>query len=1045
MSTIVTDRLYPIPSAAAGVNIVGTAGSWAAGAWSELAASADADWAIGHIVVTNDGNTWSNASFAVEIGIGTAGNEVVVAEFFIYGPNSGNPSLRYQPTVPLNVIPSGSRVAARLRNANTTYTVALAVYKNLTSTVPQSDKTFTYYPNQAVGVPITTSTTAWANSLYGVITSGLADDTVILGAVVTDQTASIDWELDIALGASGSEVVKTQIRGSNRSNITGDPKYYMLPAGLSVPANTRVATRIRRGTTTSATIAVSLLALEAADAPDVITLAASGVDFECATLQGTIDPNDITTSGYFIWGTDNPPTEHLTTLQFIGSGSSPIYFSEEVCGLDGNTTYYYRAVARTIDPALDYEGNIVSFSTSGSVAGYVRATQLVVEHLDETPEPDVRVTQLAIEHVSEPVPSLALVSQLAVEYVAGPLVETAPPILIPVPEGEDLCPSIDDPILFASWLIASGERYWFAECPLTHSSGYRGGWKEERILAASPVTRRLSSTNWDYNVASFSVDIADEDWTIREKITRSYWYKKEVETFYITPNTSKAEGAPHRIATGYITAEPSYDDYDQAMTVRLTCRDRVGMSMGWTETRQDTVPRRKITEVTLPGVIFTENYGKSAPYPFGHLTREVLVSGIRARGLVKAFYVGDRTLPDLNSYRTFMVAGCALKGNYTWYYDPAPDDPAAAGSVETNPSDFFFPGTAGWNSVFGNTDLYEDIVGSDGITRRWALAYGSGAKADLVASGIAMLSWDGDGIEASGTGLGAVVTDLHDQFALAYENLIAIDEGEGYTTGDWVRGRTFSSDVIPIFDYIANEQLKTMRADELEVSNRDEWEGAGILGAFGESIPVGEAMKQFAMCGDFRQAPNRFWQLTDQAINLNLTEDDVTPLLDKYDIHVRTFKPGARLDEFVTHFTYQYRRDYAVDGEWIQDENANNGVLQTRDEVAEANWGGERTLGNLQFQFMRDAVILNRLIFVIRKRKMNEPPMYIDLEGSICLTGPEFDVGKYVALDHWRGPQMSGWAGRPLWILENTPIPETRRVKLELLDLWPQLDRTEFP
>src|SRR6185295_12531014 len=79
---------------------------------------------------------------------------------------------------------------------------------------------------------------------------------------------------------------------------------------------------------------------------------------------------------------------------------------------------------------------------------------------------------------------------------------------------------------------------------------------------------------------------------------------------------------------------------------------------------------------------------------------------------------------------------------------------------------------------------YQDIIGSDGVTRRYTMGYARGTKGDAVASGISIVTVNVDGIEDVGDCTGAVITDLHDAL-VHFLNYFVVASGEGYTSGLW--------------------------------------------------------------------------------------------------------------------------------------------------------------------------------------------------------------------------------------------------------------------
>ncbi|OGP09762.1 MAG: hypothetical protein A3G39_03610 [Deltaproteobacteria bacterium RIFCSPLOWO2_12_FULL_43_16] len=77
-------------------------------------------------------------------------------------------------------------------------------------------------------------------------------------------------------------------------------------------------------------------------APTVTTTAASSVTETCAILNGMINPNNKTSTAWFEWGATTD-FGNLTTAQAVGGGTTDIPFSQQICGLLANTTYYFKA------------------------------------------------------------------------------------------------------------------------------------------------------------------------------------------------------------------------------------------------------------------------------------------------------------------------------------------------------------------------------------------------------------------------------------------------------------------------------------------------------------------------------------------------------------------------------------------------------------------------------------------------------------------------------------------------------------------------------
>jgi hypothetical protein len=847
----------------------------------------------------------------------------------------------------------------------------------------------------------------------------------------------------------------------------------------------------------------------------------------------------------------------------------------------------------------------------------------------------------------------------------------------PTGQFEDLCRTKEEPMIFAS-VAPPGGRNWYAQLDMPDGSEYYGGWKEDRLLSLSDVRRALSGPQLDYEIGSFQVELADDDYAMRSLLASNpsaFYSRWELDAYMITPSGRRNFMTPLKLATGLVDTDPEFDTRDQAMTVRVSCRDRLGVAMGWTSTGQSKLPRRVLNQTTLPGVASTMD-GKGAPLPWGLLSSNIVVpsgfsaptpNGIAARGSfveggvfwvagyapwnqsiapvtnlsaigvaggdcpertyavqvfpvgtgervgdptpyvngdvqvaitspnqiievswdpspdairyyvvlsafyfgwrqqqvitttgttvqfnhafdtpspgtgfadgatavaptgvryysarskngpivsnwhevenpslypeqtgfsfalpngairpiriywnpatgaaayqikkraagpftpllfnssnatiegglfywdddwndaealtgdpvperasgrVKAHYVRDVQLPDGDTWQELIIAGAAIKQVDDWYYDPGGD----SSNVQVNQgdgTDFVFPkpGTA-WDSMF--TTRYRDIQGTDGIPRRYTMAYARGEKGRLIASGISMITVNLQGIEDVGDGTGDVITDLHDQ-TLHELNYFVVASGEGYTSGLWGAVPRQGYEDLPVVDDESFVRVRTMRENEITGG----YVAAGITGANGELIDVSTWLKRRCVSGDFRLGPNRFWQISCHAINEFLSPLFITEeLTDEFDIHRRTFKPQPRLSELQNVFAYRYNRNYVLNN-WDIDGQV------VRDETSIEHWNLVKQGEDLEFHYVTDAGVAEQVLSKHMHRRVNAP-MYVPLEGGLCLLSEEYDVGRYFKLKHWRGVQVGGWVDRVMWVVANTFMPSTKRVRLECLDV----------
>jgi MYXO-CTERM domain-containing protein len=156
-----------------------------------------------------------------------------------------------------------------------------------------------------------------------------------------------------------------------------------LGAGSSAVAYAQALTGLTSGTTyyycAIASNAVgtgfgSVLSFTTAAAPSVITTAAAPVLTTSATLNGTANPNQLATTGWFRYSLTNPgacndtfgtrsPSSGGTAL---GAGSTPAPYSQVLTGLTSGATYYYCAIAS--NSAGTGLGSVLTFTTSAAPA-----------------------------------------------------------------------------------------------------------------------------------------------------------------------------------------------------------------------------------------------------------------------------------------------------------------------------------------------------------------------------------------------------------------------------------------------------------------------------------------------------------------------------------------------------------------------------------------------------------------------------------------------------------------------------------------------------
>jgi hypothetical protein len=263
MSVLSSVPIKVAPPAAAGATLTTAASAWTSGAWVELLSATSA---AAHLLGIYQNTSATGAvQYEVDIGVGASGSESVLSTFRI---NCGSFGIAQTGTIwmPIAVsgIGNGDRISARARcsQAGGGATIQVAAHYAESFAADSIASALRHLPSAAALATLTPSGTGWANSAYSEITSSLASNALAAGLSLSRGVGGVDYELDIATGSAGAEVVKQTIRGSSKSTAStgGNPHLDYLPAVYDALASgARVAWRLRKSGTDTATWGAGLV------------------------------------------------------------------------------------------------------------------------------------------------------------------------------------------------------------------------------------------------------------------------------------------------------------------------------------------------------------------------------------------------------------------------------------------------------------------------------------------------------------------------------------------------------------------------------------------------------------------------------------------------------------------------------------------------------------------------------------------------------------------------------------------------------------------
>jgi hypothetical protein len=106
--------------------------------------------------------------------------------------------------------------------------------------------------------------------------------------------------------------------------------------------------------------------------PTTVTLAASGITTNGATLNGSVYPNGAATKAWFLWGTTTN-LGNVTSTTNLGSGTGAVAVSNTLSGLLPGTLYYYLVTATNTYGAATTTGtNFVTLDVPRSISGLIQ-------------------------------------------------------------------------------------------------------------------------------------------------------------------------------------------------------------------------------------------------------------------------------------------------------------------------------------------------------------------------------------------------------------------------------------------------------------------------------------------------------------------------------------------------------------------------------------------------------------------------------------------------------------------------------------------------
>jgi hypothetical protein len=252
-----TNPLLSYPSAADSVSVTPSGTAWSNSAWVEIVSAASADSVLTGITIRS--SSTESVWVEIDIGVGAAGAEAVIDTYKIFnnGQNFSTNTIGgsfVQRGIPVDAIPSGARVAIRIRTSTTALTTwqigIVLLQKPIVGTLLTSGQPTKVTEPAAVPSTINYNNNSWTNSSWVQIIASTAAAIVIEG--LGGQTgANQQTAIDVGVGASGSEVVVGTYRFTSDGSVPGICYLPIFNPLDNVGSGVRVALRARSNQTSS--------------------------------------------------------------------------------------------------------------------------------------------------------------------------------------------------------------------------------------------------------------------------------------------------------------------------------------------------------------------------------------------------------------------------------------------------------------------------------------------------------------------------------------------------------------------------------------------------------------------------------------------------------------------------------------------------------------------------------------------------------------------------------------------------------------------------
>jgi hypothetical protein len=551
------------------------------------------------------------------------------------------------------------------------------------------------------------------------------------------------------------------------------------------------------------------------------------------------------------------------------------------------------------------------------------------------------------------------------------------------------------PMVHIKWTLPDASARRYGKRAFTSANGQA---VSARVLRYGGVSQVLADRHGSFQASQWTVTLSDYDRAIRTILSTAstkYIDGKEMEMLI---EDFSAGSQPFVLARGVVTDYKFRPD----MTVDITVTDPLGYRYSSVSIDRP-IPHRVWRKELFPGLP-EEASGRAMPIIYGEESDDYTWSLVPERipvGILPVVYLGPaNTISAVGipggEWEAFGIAGHAISCVQSIFASNLLESPGPVRmATSTYGSEFLVPGI--------DVPLYYDITGSDGVTERVCLMFGTGERIEQHIAGTVPITINLAGIEDVGDGSGNTITET----ALQFQHFLSYWVTQNYLTGNWGAVPTFGDGTGKVRTS-SFSAVNAVHAARLGTSQG--YQGSMYIG---DQKPAREWSKEFQTGGDMRLGVNHQGQLLVTTLDHTQSTVGLTTFTDEDHMVQQSFQIDPQISEVFNVYSHEYGVEPAT--------GRNAGQAQTIRHPASITNHGERIAQARVNRATRQKPTADDVANRALLQSYDAPT---DVAFDLDLRGTALKLGQAVKVTHYQGVGPLGWTDRNLVVTGVTAYPD---------------------